>query len=379
MTRFLKFVAGLFARFTALIGIAVLGLAAGAALVAARSDDPEEEAALRDVGVVVANETDSYVATRKFAGRLAPQQVSDLAFQLGGRVVMLDVDEGERVEAGQMLGRLDTDQLLNRRDELRAQRREASSSLQRAEATLERTRRLVDQEFATEQALDNILAERDGLQARIAQIDAALNGLEKDLEDSVVAAPFSGEIVRRYVDEGAIVQPGAPVYRLNESGVLEARIGVPTRFRNRIRIGEEYQLSAGALSTAGRVTSIVSDVNTQTSTLTVILEVRDDPGFVARDLVRLSLSETQRETGIWVPAQALNESLRGLWSVYVAVPVAVGDAGEARIERKDVEILHIEEDRVYVRGTLEHGDLVVRSSPFRFTPGQRVRIVSETA
>ncbi len=377
MGRFFSFVFGLIARFAALVVIAVTGVALGGALIAARSADAPGAAEPREVAVFVANETDSYVATRKFAGRLSPQQVSDLSFQLGGRVIDLTVDEGERIAAGQALGRLDTEQVENRRAELRAQKTETEASLERADSTLERTRELLRQGFATDQNLDDIRSERDGLRARIAQIDAALDASAKDLEDSVISAPFAGEIVRRYVDVGSVVQPGTPVFRLNAAGVLEARIGVPIRFRNRISVGEEYEITAGSLSTKGRVIAIVSDVNTQTRTLTVILEVEDDPGFVARDLVRLSLTETERETGVWVPAQALNESLRGLWSVFTVEPVADAADDIGRIVRKDVEILHIEEDRVYVRGTLADGDLVVRSGAFRFTPGQRVRIVSE--
>ncbi|MEL6364185.1 MAG: efflux RND transporter periplasmic adaptor subunit [Pseudomonadota bacterium] len=375
MGRFFSFLFGLIMRFAVLVGAVGAAVVLGGALIAARSNDAAVETQPRDVAVIVANETDSYVATRRFAGRLAPQQVSDLGFQLGGRIIELTVDEGDPVEKDAVLGRLDIDQLQNRRAELQAQRREARASLERADATLRRTEDLVDQGFATDQNLDDIRAERDGLVARIQQIDAALQASTKDLEDSELLAPFAGEIVRRYVDVGSVVQAGAPIMRLNEAGVLEARIGVPIRFRNRIAVGEEYELSAGSLQTLGRVVSIVSDVNTGTRTLTVILEVEDDPGFVARDLVRLALTETERETGIWVPAQALNESLRGLWSVFVVVPTEGDDGRLGRIVRKDVEILHIEEDRVYVRGALQEGDLIVRSGAFRFTPGQSVRIV----
>jgi len=377
MRAFLGLLASLFARFTALVVILGGTFVLGSLLVATRSHEASVEAEPLPVAVTTARQTESFVVRRKFAGRITPGQVSDLGFPLGGRIVEMPVDEGTRVEKDAVLARLDTDQLVNRRAELRGQAQEIEANLKRAAATYGRTERLVETNAASRQALDDIAAERDGLRARRAQTRAALDAVETDLEDSVLRAPFAGEIVRRTVDVGAVVSAGEPVFRLNESGVLEARVGVPPTFRRRVEVGDRYTLSAGDLETTGVVSAVVADVNAATRTLMVVLEIEDDPGFVARDLVRLTLAEEVRETGIWTPAAALNESVRGLWSVYVAEPEGSGDI--ARIVRKDVELIHAEEDAVYVRGTLEDGDLVVRSSPFRFAPGQRVRIVERAA
>ena len=62
--------------------------------------------------------------------------------------------------------------------------------------------------------------------------------------------------------------------------------------------------------------------------------------------------------------------MRGLWSVYVVV----GEGENTRIARKDVEIIHIGNERMFVRGALEDGDRVVAAAPFRFVPGQNVEV-----
>ncbi len=366
---------GLGGRVLALVVIVGGGVLFGGTLLAVRTAQSEQQVEPLTVGVVQAEEQDTFIAQRKFAGRIVPRRTSDLSFELGGLVVALEADDGDAVQAEQALARLDTEQLQNRRNELAAQKVEVEAQLRRAQSTLQRTEELVARGFSTEQDLDNIRAERDGARARLSRIEASIAGVDTDLDNTILTAPFSGQIIRRYVDEGSVVQAGSPILRLNEFGVPEARIGIPTTFLNKVQVGETYQVTAGALSAEGVVTSIVSDVNTQTGTLTVILEIPDDPGFVARDLVRLSLQEEIRETGLWVPAGALNESLRGLWAVFVVEP---DDNGIGTVVRKDVEIVQIEERRVYVRGTLEDGDLVVASSAFRLVPGQRVRIVRDT-
>ncbi len=360
------------------IGVVIIGIGVtlGGALVAIRTAQGDIAPEPRLVAVVKAQELDTFAAERRFAGRIVPQQISDLSFELDGRIIALHVDDGDAVEKDQRLAELDREQLENRRAELTGEKNEVQAQLRRAEATLARTRELVPQGFATRQELDDIQAERDGAVARLRRIEASLRSVETDLENTILLAPFTGQIVRRFVDEGTVVQPGTPVFRLNETGVLEARIGIPPTFRRKIEVGGSYRISVGRLSTEGIVTRIISDVNVQTRTLTVILEIRDDPGFVARDLVRLSLTEEIRETGIWVPATALNESLRGLWAVFVVDLEADPAADLGVIRRKDVEVVHIEEDRVFVRGTLEDGELVVADSPFRLVPEQVVRIVN---
>ena len=106
--------------------------------------------------------------------------------------------------------------------------------------------------------------------------------------------------------------------------------------------------------------------------MAIRLEILEDPGFIPGGLVRLELEEERRATGAWAPALSLTESLRGLWSVYVVANV---EQNIGEIVRKDVEVIHIGNDSVFIRGTIEDGDRVVSSAPFRFVPGQQVSIV----
>lgn len=374
-------------RTLVLLMMIAVGVFFGGSLYAVRSEEVAQSPKPLPVSVVKVHEQDSFVATHKYAGRIAAGQVSDLGFQLSGEVVELLVNEGSQVKAGAALARLDTQRAEENLNQLRAQRNEAESTLQQAESSLRRVQDLIGKGFANQQDLDDRRAQRDGLRARIVAIDSNIRVAERDLEDSTLFAPFAGQILQRFVDQGSVVQAGQPVLRLNQSGALEARIGVPVNARKRVSEGEKFRLTAGGLEAEGTVTALVSDVNTGTRTLTAILRIENDPGFVPSDLVRLELDEVQRQTGIWVPAHALNEGLRGLWSVYVAVPVDDSNGGQAKeapadsvheLVRKDVEVLAVQSRQIYVRGTLEDGDLVVADSTMRFVPGQRVEVVNRS-
>ncbi|MCI5048077.1 MAG: efflux RND transporter periplasmic adaptor subunit [Aquisalinus sp.] len=346
----------------------------GTGLLSLRASDDVDTARPLPVAVQTVVIQDRYVAARRFPGRIEAAQVSDVSFQVGGEVSDVSVRIGDRVTAGQVLARLDPERLANRQREIQAARDEAAASLARAEATIRRIEGLLEEGYATEQSLDDITAERDGLRARARQLDQALATARTDLQDAALRAPFDGVVVQRYVDSGVTVNAGQPIIQINASGKLDALIGIPASFATRMRIGDRHQLQAGDLSADGELTGISDAIDTSTQTVTARFEITEDPGFVPGVLVRLTLEEERLATGVWVPATALNESYRGLWSVYVVVE---NDDDEQIIARKDVEIIHIGDSRVFVTGTLEEGDRVVAAAPFRFVPGQRVTIVDQ--
>ncbi|WP_306250733.1 efflux RND transporter periplasmic adaptor subunit [Parvularcula sp. IMCC14364] len=350
----------------ALMGTGILSLNAG---------EDTETASPLPVAVETAKIQDRYSASRRFPGRIEAAQVSDVAFQVAGEVADVSARIGDRVTAGQALAQLDPVRLRNRQRELQAALDEAAASLTRAEATISRIEGLVGDGYATEQSLDDITAERNALRARARQLEQSLATARQDLNDAVLRAPFDGVVVQRYVDSGATVNSGQPIVRINASGKLDALIGIPASFAARMRIGDTHTLEAATLFADAELTGIGDAINSSTQTVTARFEITEDPGFVPGGLVRLKLDEERLATGIWVPATALNESYRGLWSVYIVID---NENDDQIIARKDVEIIHIGDSRVFVTGTLEEGDRVVTAAPFRFVPGQRVTIV-ETA
>ena len=93
-------------------------------------------------------------------------------------------------------------------------------------------------------------------------------------------------------------------------------------------------------------------------------------------MVRLELGESVEASGFWLPSTAITKGARGLWSAFVAVadPNVTARSDLYRVERRDVEVLHTESDRVLARGTLDAGDAVVSNGTHRVVPGQLVRL-----
>ena len=128
-------------------------------------------------------------------------------------------------------------------------------------------------------------------------------------------------------------------------------------------------IEVGALLLDAQFDRLVGAVNPSTRTQTVIYQVNAPITVSPGELAKLQLKHILEARGFWMPTEALAESQRGLWSAY-----ALKQEGQAFVlERRPVELLHIETDRAFVRGTLEDGDVVVASGLHRLVPGQLVR------
>jgi RND family efflux transporter MFP subunit len=197
--------------------------------------------------------------------------------------------------------------------------------------------------------------------------------VDVDLSKSKLIAPFAGTISARQLDEGTIVTPGQAVLRILETGDLEIRAGVSATVAGDLEVGRKLNVRT---ESSRQVPAVVKRILPQrgqvTRTVDVILE---GPGDSLRDgdLVSVPVETKVPDGGFWLPRMALTGSARGLWSCYVAQPAGDGaPTAMRRVERRELEILHQEGDRVFVTGGLRDGDHVVTSGVHRLVVGQLV-------
>ncbi len=348
--------------------LVALMLGLGLAMIAWRG--PESALAPAEpmpVAVGTAQLTQGIRIERRYVGTVVAPRMSEMAFELPGLVLAVTVDDGDRVAAGDALARLDTDRLETRRMEIRAQIAELEANLELARLTEARQRELFDKGHVSAQRYDEARLSRQALAAGLQQAQAALRAVEVDLEKAVLRAPYAALVTHRLIDEGAVVAAGQPALRLEEAGRREARIGVPVEIAADLKPGSSQDLVGPAGPTAATVRQIVPSLDPATRTVTVIFDVQDSR-LPSGSVVRLAAERPLDKDGFWVPLSALTEGVRGLWSLYVLK--SEGDGYVAA--RRDVEVLHSETDRAFVRGTLEAGDRFVSDGVHRIVPGQAV-------
>jgi RND family efflux transporter MFP subunit len=317
---------------------------------------------------------DHYDVEQRYAGRIEAARETRLAFERRGLVERVLLDEGDQVAAGAPVAELDRSKLKAERKRLQANKRELEARLALAKRTLDRQSTLSQQGWQSEQRFDEARFSVDELQAAIDKVAAQIDSIDIDLEKSVLKAPFAGTVTARHVDEGAVVQAGAPVLDLAETSRIHARVGVTADVAQQLETGQRYPLAVGKRRVRGTLISKRPDIQTGTRTVTALFAV-DDPGAPLGEVIELIRSRTIQQPGAWLPLTALVEDRRGLWSVY-----RVRANGEAHaLDRRSVEIVHSREGQAFVRGLFDDGERIVRDGTNRVVPGQRVILSDKIA
>ncbi|MEO1444763.1 MAG: efflux RND transporter periplasmic adaptor subunit, partial [Cyanobacteria bacterium J06635_11] len=378
------------------------------------------------VETLTAEAVDSYDVTRTYTGEIVALRASDLGFERGGELISVLVQEGDVVSVGMPLARLDISNLQTQRQQLEAERARALAQLAELEAgpriediaTAEANVREIEQQLVlqgiqlsrreylyaegaiSKESLDEFAYGEEVLQARldqarsslqelrngtrqeqilaqqaaVKQLDAAIADLDVTISKSTLKSPFSGIVSARQIDEGTVVGAGQSIVRIVENVAPEARVGMPVDVASKLRVGDIQMVDLGADRYTATVTALLPEVDPETRTQVVVLQLEQatvsqiSPG----QTVRVDMTETIASEGIWLPTTALTQDVRGLWSAYVLLPTTEDEAAY-EIQPQAVEILHQEENRTLVRGTLQQGDRIVSSGIHRLTPGQQVQ------
>lgn len=398
---------------------------AGLAWSLSGSKDHLEEKGERTLPVEVlkAKKVDSFAVRRAFTGVVAARRSSELSFRRMGELVEVTVDDGDRIEKGQILARLDSRQLLAKQQELLARKKESKARLEelvngprkqtieaaRAEVqdlqaqvslTLTQHRRrenLFRRNAISQEEMDDSTFKLKAIQARllkaqqqldeleegtraeqikaqqavVARLDASLKDIAIEIEESALEAPFSGRVSKRLLDEGTVVTASVPVMEVLEDQHLEARIGVPVGQALSLQSGKTYSLLIQGQSHSATLRLLLPQLHQATRTRTALFDLKASHGIVPGQVARLEIEEQISVSGYPVPSTALIKGSRGLWSVYV---VEKNPDGSTVIARRDVELLWTQGDHSLVRGTLQAGDQIVATGAHRVVPGQKVQL-----
>ncbi len=371
-----------------LVSIAVVGLvAAGLGLIAATAEPygriEGEGVPPLVVSTIAARHQVGYSVAREFVGVVEARRESRVGFELGGLVTEVHVDEGDFIEAREVIARLDTALLQSRKRELIAERDQARAAKELAELTRNRVGDALKHNAVSSQHWDEADKNYSAQSAALARAESAIQSLDVRLEKSVLRAPFDSWVAERFVDEGQVVKAGSPVLHLLESVEPEVRIGIAGAAVDVIQAGQKHELRVRNRHVPATVKAVLPVRGNGSRSVEVILTLHTEFDGIRRgDLATLEIERNAPKPGFWLPMTALTESSRGLWACYVAEPVASRDrlgSETHRLRRRELEVLHQEVDRVFVRGTLSDGELVVSEGLHRLVPDQRIRSASNLA
>jgi RND family efflux transporter MFP subunit len=302
--------------------LTILCLAAVAAISACkRRAEPPAKPAVAVVAREIARRT--VQSSLALTGTVEPDKAARLAAQVDGEVIYLGAREGDSVRSGQVLVRIDPSRLAAALEEVRADRLAAQAELEDAHRVLERDRELYERQGISKERLEKSETEVRRLEAAEMRARAKISGLEAQLADTEVKAPFDGYILERSVELGDVVKNGTPLLAV-ASRTLHALVPVSEIAIGRLAEGHEVRLRSDAGTNADGCEGLIKRIRPRIdpATRTADVEVVPGPGtcdvrWLPGMLVRATFTLAERHDVLAVPAEAVGIRPDGSRTVFV--------------------------------------------------------------
>ena len=333
-------------------------------------------------------------------GTLESRMQTAVSSKISGRIVALLVDQGDRVEAGQVLVRLDDSELVQQVEIARSALAAAKAAVDRVETDERRTKAVMDKVlrdhernrrlFANKSISVNeiensekslTVAEADFASARAASVEkkknliVAQNTLDYNLarlDDTVIKAPFNGLIVRRDREPGDVVVPGSSIFVLISTQELWIRAWVDETDMAKLSPGQASRIvfrSEPDHPYPGKVARLGRETDRETRQFVVDVEVNALPvNWSVGQRAEVYIQTVRKTDVVVVPLRFLlrNKDRIGLYLV---------DGGQASWRPLNIGVRGRE--AVEVLGGLAPGDTVITSvGPREITDGRRVKLFS---
>lgn len=359
-------------RYTCLVWPGLL--LAAVALTACSRPAPVEEP-VRAVKVMTVGRA-SLQALQEFSGEVRPRIESRLGFRVAGKLVSREVELGQRVQAGQVLARLDPQDYRLAADAAQAQLAAAATNRDLAAADYKRFRELREQNFISGAELERREAALKAAQAQVDQAQAQLAAQRNQGAYTRLVADAAGVVTAVEAEPGQVVSAGQPVVRLARDGARDAVFAVPEDKLGLMRVGSavEVRLWPGQTQLEGRVreVSASADPVTRTYLLKVALQGRQQPPLGATVSVLPKHRNGAPVAAIKLPTSALRQDGQ-------ATAVWVLDPKTMTVHSQTVQIATADGNEAVVAAGLQEGQQVVSAGVHVLSPGQKVTLYREKA
>ena len=313
---------------------------------------------------------------RIIAGTTEADTVTELAFEVGGRLVELDAGLGDSVAAGAVIGVLDDEPYRLAAISARGQLDQAEARVVEIESQFERIEDIYSKGYVSKAEFDTALANLESARANVRIMKTQHELALRDLERTQLISPIDGTITVKYVETYTDVKAGQAVVQISALGRLKVNASVPETLLRDLSVGDAVAVSfpdRDSPPTPGKITEIgARAANTNTFPVVVMLDqpVVDLPAGAAAE-VTFSFATAATGEAFMLPITAVlptGQDRTGTIFVY--------DPDGRRVQARAVEILDVEGNRLEVSGQIDTGDIVAAAGVPFLHDGMEVRLMS---
>ena len=349
-------------------------LAVATVLASCKPDTKVEAPEIRPVRTVTAAKGKAG-ETVVLTGHVQAEGEPAFAFRIAGRMIERPVNVGDRVEAGQVLAKLDPENELNELRSAESTLAAAQGQLTYARGDFDRQRQLLANGHTPRARFDQ---SQNALQSAQSQVDdaAARLRIARDrVSWTTIEADAPGTVTARGAEPGEVVQAGQMIVRLARQGGRDAVFDVPAQLLRSAPNDSEITVRLTddpSVMATGRVREIAPQADPVTRTFEVKVGLSDPPEAMRLGATITGSVKLESEPVISIPAAALTELNRqpAVWIV---------DPKNLTVSMRNVELLRHDPGTVVIAQGLDTGDIVVTAGIQALQPGQKVRLLGSAS
>ncbi|MBM4271554.1 MAG: efflux RND transporter periplasmic adaptor subunit [Deltaproteobacteria bacterium] len=332
------------------------------------------------------------------SGYIVAQRKAAVASKVTGRLVALMVEEGNRIRKGQIIARLENDDVVASKAQSEANLKVSAANLNQAKAELEeatlshnRNKNLISKSYISQSEFDSsearyrrTVAAVQAAEAALKASQAAVRGADVALEYTYIRAPFDAVVLTKNADIGDIVTPlgaaanaKAAVVTIADMNSLQVEIDVSETNISLVKVGQPCEINLDALPDTrfrGEVHAIVPTVDRSKATVMVKVKITDkDPRMLPDMSAKVSFLSRSLRPDEQKPRVAVNKLALLSRSNRHAVFVIEGN----QVREKNVTTGENLGDMIEIRDGVNPGEKVVMKPPSSLKDGARIKIAEK--
>jgi RND family efflux transporter MFP subunit len=327
----------------------------------------------------------------RFSAVVTPDAQVPLSFRIPGYVTSLkqvrgqdgrmrDIAEGDRISRGAVLVQIRAAEYQDKVRQTSSQAAAAEAVTLKAKLDFDRATHLYDSQSITKPDFDRARAQYDSSQEELKSARAATSEAQIALHDTSLLAPFDGDIVKKSIELGGYVGPGAPAFVLAKTDVVKLVVGVPDTVVQSIKVGQPVDVAIDAFpgrTFHARISRMASAADTVTRNFDIEVAIpnRDHllkVGMIgALQLAAAAAASGNRVSSLVVPLSAMVQAKDGKYGVFV---ISSSNAGEVA-RMRSVDIGPVNGTDITIVSGLTPGERIITNGSNLLKDGQRVEVV----
>lgn len=306
-----------------------------------------------------------------FTGRIEAEDEVSLSFRIGGRLLENNGKLGDRVERGQVVARLESQNEMNGLRQAQAALAAAQGQLVQARNQFERQQTLFAQGWTTNVNFDQAKQAQQTAQSQVDAAEAQLKIAHDQVDFTELKADAPGVLTAIGPAAGEVVQPGQSIVRLARKDGRDAIFDIPAQVIRTAPSDPEITVSLTddpTVTARGRIREVAPQANPATRTFEVKVGLTDPPPAMRLGATVTGRMETEAVPIIEIPATALTRANQqpAVWVV---------DPTKNIVSLRNVDVLRFNQAMVAVSQGIDTGEIVVTAGVQALHPGQKIRIL----